>query len=417
MDDEARKPIRFTSHANLAQRVILATLTGRAIRIDKIRPDNPTNPGLAPHEVSLLRLIEAITNGSNIEISYTGTAFAYRPGLIVGSGGNSTSGVISKSGTVIRHELPANNTRGVSYFLLALAVLAPFAKAPTNVLFTGPGVITSSTTGKTDEDDEEGTGGASDISADTVRTAILPLFTQFGIPSSAIELRILRRSNAGPKGVGGGGECQLVFGPGSQVRLPKTVHLLNSGRVKRIRGVAYATGVGGSNNARTIESTRSVLNAFVNDIYIFSDVSNAPLIDSGNGTKRKIGLGFGLSLVAETTAGALYSADVASPPQGGMTPEDIGLRCAYQLLETVEKGGIAPLAAASTVITLMAMGSEDVGRVAFGPEVLGSEQMVALARDLKSFGASGWGVRESEEGEMIVSIVGRGVGNVGRKIA
>lgn len=415
MDDEARRPIRFTTHASLAQRVVLATLTGRAIRVDKIRPNNPTNPGLAPHEVSLLRLIESITNGTNIEISYTGTAFAYRPGLIVGSGGNSTAGVISKSGTVIRHELPANNERGVSYFLLALAMLAPFAKAPTNVLFTGPGVITSSTTGKTD-DDAEGTGGASDISADTVRTAILPLYAQFGIPSSAIELRILRRSNPGPKGVGGGGECQLVFGPGSQVRLPKTVHLLNSGRVKRIRGVAYATGVGGSNNARTIEATRGVLNTFVNDIYIFSDVSNAPLIDSGNGTKRKIGLGFGLSLVAETTAGALYSADVASPPEGGVTPEEIGLRCAYQLLETVEKGGIASLAAASTAIILMAMGSEDVGRVAIGPTVLGSEQIVGLARDLKSFGASGWGVRESEDGEMIVSIVGRGVGNVGRKI-
>ncbi|KAK3178830.1 hypothetical protein OEA41_000967 [Lepraria neglecta] len=403
MSNPPQALVRFQSQKSLAHRLVLSTLTGRPVHISQIRPSSPTNPGLAPHEISFLRLLEAVTNGSHIEISYTGTTLVYRPGLITGSapGSGASSGVI-------RHELPAGCTRGVSYFLIPLCLLAPFSKAPMNVLFTGPGVITSATP-------------AGDISADSLRTAILPLYAQFGI-SNNIELRILRRSNVSAGGKGGAGEVQLVFG--HQVRLPKTVHVMNPGRVKKIRGVAYCTGVSALNNARMIEEARGILNTMTRDTYIFSDVSSAPYLvstDKSNpNQKKKTGVGFGLSLVAESSTGSLYLADLASPPSGGVPPEDIGRQCAYQLLEAVSLGGAVSLAAAPTVLTLMAMGSEDVGRLQLGRDVLGSESLVGLARDLKAFGASGWGVRDAstgQEGDVIVSVVGRGVGNAGRKIA
>lgn len=401
----SQPPLRFSSHKSLTSRLVLSTLLGRAVRIDQIRPDSPTNPGLAPHEISFLRLLEAITNGSHIEISYTGTVVLYKPGLITGSAPGSGA---SSSG-VLRHEVPANNTRGLSYFLLPICLLAPFSKTKVDILFTGPGVITSST---------EKWG---DMSVDSVRTAILPLYEKFGIERD-IELRILKRSNPGPRGVGGAGEVQLVFG--HQVRLPKTLHLLSPGRVKKIRGVAYSTGVSGSNNARMIEAARGVLNQFVPDIYIFSDIGSASLVSaperSNPNAKKKVGLGFGLSLVAETTTWCLYSADASSPPEGGQPPEDVGRMCAFQLLESVERGGCVSLEAAPTVITLMSMGSEDVGRVQLGRDVLANEHTIQLARDLNAFGAAGWGIRdvdsEKAEGQLAVSIVGRGVGNVGRKI-
>lgn len=403
MSNSPQPLVRFQTQKSLAHRLALATLTGRPVHISLIRPSSSTDPGLAPHEISFLRLLEAVTNGSHIEISYTGTTLVYRPGLITGSSPGSGA-----SGGVIRHELPAGCTRGVSYFLIPLCLLAPFSKAPINVLFTGPGVITSATP----------TG---DISADSVRTAILPLYAQFGI-SNNIELRILRRSNVGAGGKGGAGEVQLVFG--HQVRLPKTVHIMNPGRVKKIRGVAYCTGVSASNNARMIEEARGILNPMTGDTYIFSDVSSAPYLPSVDKSnpyqKRKTGVGFGLSLVAESSTGSLYSADLASPPAGGVPPEDIGRQCAYQLLEAVSLGGAVSLVVAPTVLTLMAMGSEDVGRLQLGRDVLGSETLVGLARDLKAFGASGWGVRDAntgQKGDVVVSVVGRGVGNVGRKIA
>lgn len=394
--------LRFEGHKSLVNRLILSTLTGRPIRVSNIRPSSHSQTGLAPHEISLIRLLDTVTNGSNIEFSYTGTTFIYKPGLITGS----VNGYGANAG-VIKHELPADCTRGVSYFLIPLCLLAPFAKAQVNVLFTGPGVITSATS----------TG---DVSADTVRTAILPLFAQFGIQLN-LELRIIRRSSPASSGKGGAGEVQLVFG--HQVRLPKTLHLLNPGRVKRIRGVAYSTGVAGANNARMIEAARGVLNTFVPDTYIFSDVSSAPwtVVEKGadQGKKRKTGVGFGLSLVAESSTSCLYSADVAAPASGGVPAEDIGRQCAHQLLESIAKGGCVSALAAPTILMMMAMGSEDVGRCQLSKEILATEEMFGLARDLTAFGASGWGLREAKDrdGEVIVSVVGRGVGNVGRKIA
>ncbi|EEP76679.1 3-hydroxyanthranilate 3,4-dioxygenase [Uncinocarpus reesii 1704] len=360
----SQPPVRFTTHKHLAHRLVLSTLTGRAVHISQIRSSSPTNPGLAPYEISFLRLLEAVTNGSHMEISYTGSILVYKPGLITGS--------------------------------------AP-GSAPFNILFTGPGVITSSTP----------TG---DMSVDSVRTAILPLYSQFGIFNN-IELRVLRRSNPDRNGRGGGGEVQLVFG--HQVRLPKTLHLLNPGRIKNIRGVAYSTGVSGSNNARMIEVARGILNPLVSDVYVFSDVSSAALVptaDKNNpNAKRKIGIGFGLSLVAQSSTGCLYSADVASPPSGGQPPEDIGKQCAYQLLETISNGGCVSLAGAPTVLTLMAMGSEDVGRLQVGRDIISHESTVQLARDLSKFGTAGWGVRdasdEGDSGDVVISVVGRGIGN------
>ena len=397
-----QEPLRFTTHKSLVHRLVLSTLTGRTVRFERIRPSSLIHTGLAPHEISFLRLLEAITNGSQIVIGITGTNLLYRPGLITGSAPGSGA-----SAGVIRHELPAECTRGVSYFLIPLCLLAPFSKAPISVLFTGPGVITSATP-------------SGDVSADSVRTAILPLYARFGITNN-IELRILRRSNVGLGGKGGAGEVQLVFG--HQVRLPKTVHMMNPGRVKKIRGVAYCTGVSASNNARMIEEARGVLNPMTRDTYIFSDVSSAPYLITKDkldpNQKRKVGVGFGLSLVAESSTGALYSADLASPPAGGIAPEDVGRQCAYHLLESISLGGAVSLAAAPTVLTLMAMGSEDVGRLRLGKDVLSSEPIIGLARDLKAFGASDWGVRESAtemDGDVVVSVVGKGVGNVGRKI-
>jgi RNA 3'-terminal phosphate cyclase-like protein len=406
--------LRFTGHQSFTHRLVLSTLTGKPIHISKIRSTSPSHPGIAPHEVSFLRLLEAVTNGSAIDVSYSGTTIAYQPGLITGTvAGAGASGI---GGDVIEHNLPANNTRGVSYFLLPLALLAPFSKNHVNVRFQGPGVITAAT-------------AKGDISVDSFRTAILPLYGLFGIPPARIELRVLTRSCAGPRGQGGGGVVEHRFA--SQVRLPKTLHLnRRPGRVRRVRGVAYCTGTSASNNARMIHAAREVLNQLVPDIHVAAQYDPAPLISTAGpgataaekNAKKKIGVGFGLSLVAESSAdGVLFAADETAPPEGGAVPEDVGRRCALQLLEVIAQGGCVSGVAASTVLTLKAMGSEDVGRVRLGREVLGREGTVRLARDLRTFGASSWGLREAEgddaDGDFLVTIKGTGVGNIGRKVA
>jgi RNA 3'-terminal phosphate cyclase-like protein len=197
----------------------------------------------------------------------------------------------------------------------------------------------------------------------------------------------------------------------------------NPGRVRRVRGVAYCTGVSASGNARMIHAARGVLNTLVGDVHVAAQYDQAPLIPDSKepGKKKRTGVGFGLALVAESSAqGVVYSADVAAPSEGGVTPEDIGKRCAYQLLENISLGGCVTKVGAGTVLTLMAMGSEDVGRLRLGRDVLATEDVILLGRDLKKFGASSWGMRDAEDdetGDIIVSVKGIGVGNVGRKMA
>jgi RNA 3'-terminal phosphate cyclase-like protein len=402
-DDSHQALVQFTGHRHLTSRLLLATLTGRPVRISQIRSTS-TNPGLTRHETNFIRLLDAVTNGAQIQFSMTGTTLVYRPGLITGS----TEG-LGAAGGVIRHEIPRECARrGVSWWLIPLCILAPFSKGNVNVTFHGDGCVTSATP-------------SGDISADTVRTAILPLYKFFGI-ERAIELRILKRSCAPQTSKGAGGEVQLVFN--HQVRLPKTLHLLNPGRVKKIRGVAYAVEVPKTNNERMIHEARGILNKFVPDTYIFADASPAPLIATSahkGAPKVKAAVGFGISLVAESSTGCLYSADVSSPPEGGVPADEIGRQAAYQLLEKISQAGCVESVAAPTMLMLMAMGSEDVGRVALGRDVLASEEVIMLARDSKAFGGSGWGFREqngeNERGEVVVSVVGRGVGNVGRKVA
>lgn len=56
---------------NFRQRIVYATLSGKALRIDAIR-ENSDSPGLQDYEASFLRLVEKVTNGCQVEINETG---------------------------------------------------------------------------------------------------------------------------------------------------------------------------------------------------------------------------------------------------------------------------------------------------------------------------------------------------------
>ena len=116
---------------------------------------------VADYEVSLLRLFESITNGTVIEISYTGTTVAFRPGFIAGS----------PSFAVQSHTHECPTSRPIGYFLEPLLLLAAFGKAPTNIILSG---ITA--------------GSPQDPSVDLLRVGLLPVLKRFGIED--YELRV-----------------------------------------------------------------------------------------------------------------------------------------------------------------------------------------------------------------------------------
>lgn len=63
--------LRFKGSQQFRQRLLLSSLSGKAIRIDDIRAQDQ-NPGLRDFEASLLRLLEKVTNGCLVEINETG---------------------------------------------------------------------------------------------------------------------------------------------------------------------------------------------------------------------------------------------------------------------------------------------------------------------------------------------------------
>ncbi|KAJ7012284.1 RNA 3'-terminal phosphate cyclase-like protein [Populus alba x Populus x berolinensis] len=102
---------------NFRQRLILATLSATPIIIKGIRA-NDMLPGLRLHEVSLLRLLEKISDDCVVKINETGTMVQYKPGILMG-------------GRHLVHD--CGEIRAIGYFLEPLLVLGLFSKNPLSI--------------------------------------------------------------------------------------------------------------------------------------------------------------------------------------------------------------------------------------------------------------------------------------------
>lgn len=70
--------------------------------------------------------------------------------------------------------------------------------------------------------------------------------------------------------------------------------------------------------------------------------------------------GYALTLLAESTTGALYCSEAIS--QAGVAPEDIALLATRSLLSEIKRGGCVDQQHQTLVLLMMVLGSEDVGR-------------------------------------------------------
>lgn len=223
--------MKLKGSQNLRIRLLLATLSSKSIIIEDIRAD-ATWPGLRPHEVSFLRLLEKVCDDCVVEINETGTKLKYKPGIIMG-------------GRHLVHDCGVS--RSISYFLEPLIVLGLFGKKPLTIRLKGI------------------TNDSKDPSIDTFRSTTLPILKQFGVPAEGLELKIESRGVA-PKG---GGEVVL-----SVPMVPnslKAVKWVDEGLVKRIRGVSFSTRVSVQFENTMIHAARGILNPLLSDVHIFTD--------------------------------------------------------------------------------------------------------------------------------------------------
>merc|ERR1719321_1121116 len=105
---------------------------------------------------------------------------------------------------------------------------------------------------------------------------------------------------------GGGGEVLFQC---PTVKAVQPLEILDEGKVKRVRGVAYVTRVSPQFAARMVDAARGVLNDFLPDVWIFTDRAK------GGGCGEAPG--YGVSLVAETITRCVKAA--AFPTSSGVS--------------------------------------------------------------------------------------------------
>jgi len=149
--------------------------------------------------------LDLISNGTKIDINETGTAVSFRPGVVLGG--------------AVRERFKCGNARGLSYYVEALLLLAPFGKRPLSITLVGP------------------TETPTDPSLESVQQVLLPLLASFGMEGEYTPRVEVLRKGLLPAG---GGAVRVTI---PVVRRLRPVHVMAEGFVKRVRGTVVAARV------------------------------------------------------------------------------------------------------------------------------------------------------------------------------
>ncbi|XP_014217192.1 RNA 3'-terminal phosphate cyclase-like protein [Copidosoma floridanum] len=357
----------------LRYRLILSTLSGKPIKITDIRSKDD-EPGLKEFEISFIRLLDKITNGSRIEVNETGTSLYYIPGLLAGG--------------VIDHDCSLQ--RGIGYYLEAVMALSPFCKTPLKIKLKGV------------------TNNNEDPSVDRIKTAGIPVLKRYLAGDNDIKFNINKRGVV-PLG---GGEVYFEC-PAS--KFLKSIQCLNSGMVKRVRGTACSLRVSPAISNRLVESAKGVLLKFLPDIHIYTDATRGA--SSGKSP------GFGVSLTSESSEDTFLCGEAYSPlmTAGSLpcVPEDLGKEAALKLLDEVYRNGCVDSAFQCVTALFMALGKKDVSKMIVGPL---TPAMVQFLRDLRDFFGVTFKLEnvKDEDGEsteqVLLTCVGIGYSNLSRRV-
>ncbi|KVI07436.1 RNA 3'-terminal phosphate cyclase, partial [Cynara cardunculus var. scolymus] len=378
--------MKLKGSQNLRQRLLLSTLSSTPILIEDIRAD-ATWPGLLPHEVSFLRLLETVSDDCHVEINETGTKLKYKPGIVMG-------------GKHLEHD--CGLSRSIGYFLEPLIVLGLFGKKSLSIRLKGI------------------TNDSKDPSVDTFRSTTLPLLKRFGVPSEGLELKIESRGVA-PKG---GGEVILSV-PIVHNSL-KAVTWTDEGMVKRIRGISFSTRVSVQFENTMIHAARGIFNRLLPDVHIFTDHKAGA--QAGKYVFLKpISPGYGISLVAETTSGCFLSVDTTISYARGndemdidekkelMPPEDVGEQIASLLLGEIEQGGVVDSTHQGLLFILCALCPQDVSKVRVGKLV---PYGIETLRNIRDFLGVKFVIKpEPATGTVELKCIGCGLKNLSRKLS
>ena len=294
-------------------KIAYAFLLNRPIRISEIRSDS-TNPGMTPYEISFLKLVSEISNGTKVHINQTGTMFTLIPGTITNKYGSEFSFDCDKS-------------RCITYYAEGILPISLYGKESLHIILNGI------------------TNNSIDNSVDSFKMSTCVLLQKLVI-GDTVEFKILKR------GVLPNGEGSVSF------KIPIITGLApfdwnKEGKIKRIRGVAFTSKLGSSFTSMMIDTCRGVLNNFLPDVWIAVDNYKSKDLD-------KISPGYGISLTAETKEGFALSTDMINDNDNlRMNANDLGKECTLKFLNDIYKSGCANCNNQSIFLFLMALSEKN----------------------------------------------------------
>ena len=310
------KPLSFQEFkgSNLFRlKIAYSFLLNRPIRISDIRPDS-TNPGMTPYEISFLKLVSEISNGTKIHINQTGTMLTLIPGTIT-----------NKYGTEFTFD--CDKSRCITYYAEGILPISLYGKESLHIILNGI------------------TNNSIDNSVDSFKMSTCVLLQKLVI-GDTVEFKILKR------GVLPNGEGSISF------KIPIITGLApfdwnKEGKIKRIRGVAFTSKLGASFTSMMIDTCRGVLNNFLPDVWIAVDNYKSKDLD-------KISPGYGISLTAETKEGFALSTDMINDNDNlRMNANDLSKECTLKFLNDIYKSGCINCHNQSIFLFLMALSEKN----------------------------------------------------------
>ena len=305
--------IEFKGSNYFRLKIAYSFLLNKPIRISEIRSES-INPGLTKYEISFLKLISSITNGTEIKINQTGTSFTLIPGTITNNYGDNI-------------KFDCDKSRNITYYTEGLIPICLFGKESLHINLTG---ITNNNI---------------DNSVDSFKMSTCVLLQKLIIGDS-VEFKILKRGIL-PNGIG-----EIYF------KIPIITFIspfdwIDEGKIKRIRGIAFTSKLSSIYIKQMIDSSRNILNNFLPDVWISEDVYKDKDLS-------KISPGYGLTLCAESKNGFCFCTDKINDIENiEKTANEISKECTLQFINDIYSSGCCNINNQSLFLFLMSLSEKN----------------------------------------------------------
>jgi len=268
-------------------RLVYSLLNNIPIEIENIRV-NKFNIGLYNYEISFLKFIDNITNGSKINISQTGTNLKFIPGTITNNYGKEFC-------------FEFESSRGLSYYIEGFIPIVIFGKEKLICKISGA------------------TNCKLDLSLDCFKINLFSLLDKI-VVGDIYSIEIIKRSFSPDNS----SEVKLNL-PIIRFIEPLDLKVLSKeNKIVKIRG-HYLSVNSGHNHNSIIDQTRIFFNNFINDVWIDKNNQNGKYLKSG----------YSLSLWAETINKSIYSYDICSTSEEIFDSDILVKKCFSGMLSEI----------------------------------------------------------------------------------